>query len=184
MQTQRVSRARWARWSRGGSNPWPPVCQTGALPTELRPHSRRPAVRRPPPDEGWQAGFEPAFPAGGRDRDRTCAFLRVEEAPFHLATRPYPAPGSNRVSPDYRSGAPPITPAGRRCRDLESNQGSPGYQPDVFPLDHRGGAVPPGFEPGPSSLGGSRPSSWTMGPQIPAQGVEPCLHGPQPCAPP
>ncbi len=29
-------------WSRGGSNSRPPECKSGALPAELRPHTRRP----------------------------------------------------------------------------------------------------------------------------------------------
>ncbi len=33
-------------WSQRGSNPRPPACHAGALPTELRPHSRRSGRRR------------------------------------------------------------------------------------------------------------------------------------------
>src|SRR5882724_8039905 len=34
-----ITRTFW--WSRGGSNPWPPHCERGALPTELLPHEMR-----------------------------------------------------------------------------------------------------------------------------------------------
>jgi hypothetical protein len=106
-----------------------------------------------------------------------------------LATRPYPAPESNRDSPTYKAGAVTVRASGACSRSAGFQPpGSSFAQPGVTSpnkvskagiepasshvsggrpclLDHSDMAIPPGFEPGPSSLGGSRPSSWTMGPR-------------------
>ncbi len=55
-----------ARWSRGDSNPRPPPCKGGALPTKLRPRSRS---RASPPFSGQACMQAPA--GGGRAWTRT-----------------------------------------------------------------------------------------------------------------
>jgi hypothetical protein len=87
-----------------------------------------------------------------------------------LATRPYPALDLNQESSAHKTAAfhcatgASVSKAGIEPASSHLSGGRPCL------LDHSDMAIPPGFEPGPSSLGGSRPSSWTMGPRYRRKG--------------
>ena len=105
-----------AWWSRRESNPRPPECHSGTLPTELRPHASAEAT--PPdsecqstscswPEIGWRVGY-----AGSSAGVAELVYAGDSKSPGHMAMRvrvPPPAP----VGPTENARGPMHGPEAR-----------------------------------------------------------------------
>ena len=128
-----VRTARRRRWSRGGSNPGPPPCKSGALPAELRPHVV-PAL----PGENSPVGapgLEPGASALSGPRSDRLSYAPRQSDDRAGAARTTARGGSTRRAEDgagardaRRPRAFPVTapPRGPRrpCRPLDPRRGN------------------------------------------------------------